>query len=296
MLFNRAKIHFDNVFEKTYRPIGPFIVHQVGELYCEPGYIVHKHKQAVHEISLVVSGEGEFITNGKSHKVQKGTLYINRKDEEHEIISSSINPLRFFYLGFLFKDLNEISDDPIKRVSELFEKPGLSMVTQVHSIQELFMNLFTELLTEDFLADMLMESYIRQIVGLTYRLFSQKEYVRYHVIEQQDIDTKLIYDIMHYIDTQLESIERLSDLEDKYGYSYSTLSQKFTSIMGETIKAYYTKRRFEKAKDYLYKKYSVTDTASILSFKSIHAFSRAFNNNVGMSPTEFKHWAKENKE
>lgn len=295
MPLNRAKIHFDNEYNEMNKHAGPFILFQVGDLCCEPGYCVKTHRQVVYEISYIVSGEGYFFTDNEKYKVAKGALYVNRIGENHEIQSSLDNPLRFFYLGFdfsVFEEQNEI----ISKLKNFFDQPENRIVSNVHSIQEIFVNMFTELITQDFLAETMLESYIWQIISHTYRIFSQKKYHSYSINESEDRDSKLVYDIIHYIDTEVESIDSLSNLSKEFGYSYSRLAQKFTSIMGENLKTYYMKRRFEKSKEEMHRGTTITDISQKLGYKSIHAFSRAFHKHEGMAPSEYKKWAGENRQ
>lgn len=65
--------------------------------------------------------------------------------------------------------------------------------------------------------------------------------------------------------------------------------------MGENLMSYYSKRRFEKAKERIAKGLSITNVSEKMGYKSIHAFSRAFKNYVGMTPTDYRKWVEENK-
>ncbi|HHV51062.1 MAG TPA: AraC family transcriptional regulator [Clostridiales bacterium] len=299
MALNRAKIHFDNIFlnyDPKYeglRPIGPYLVYQLGELSGEPGYYVEKHEQFVHEITFVLSGCGSFIINDRQYEVKKGDLIINRIGETHEILSSKEAPIRFAYIGFRFKD--EIQG-PIAQIKEFIENPSHCIANVGYNypfIQSAFSNLFSEILLKDFFSEVMIESYIHQILGLTYRTFSQKKFIKY--ITSESADQKLVYDIVNYIDTKVESIERLSDLCDVFGYSYTYLAQKFKSIMGESLKTYLNKQRFNKAIENLQRGRNVTEVSEEMGYQSIHAFSRAFKKFVGMSPSEYKKWVEENK-
>ncbi|HBN82647.1 MAG TPA: hypothetical protein DDZ89_02285 [Clostridiales bacterium] len=97
------------------------------------------------------------------------------------------------------------------------------------------------------------------------------------------------------MDTEVENITNLSSLSKEFGYSYSHISHKFNDIMSENLKSYYSKRRFDKAKEKVASGMTITDIAEELGYKSIHAFSRAFRNYVGMTPTAYKKWVDENK-
>ena len=293
---NRAKFHYDHVYEGFYRHVGPYVVYQIGDLICDPGYHVEEHEQLVYEITYIVSGEGTFYTNGEAHPVEKGTLFLNRIAERHEIFSSEHAPLRYFYLGFKYVEPMNISE-PVIRMKDFLDNPANRIVPASYNavfIQDAFINLFTELTTNDFYSDVMIESYIQQIVGYTYRTFSQKKFHTYSM--REDADQTFVYDIINFIDTQVENIEKLGDLCDEFGYSYTHISQKFTSVMGESLKSYYTRRRFEKARENLQKGNSVTKIAEMMGYKSIHAFSRAFTKYVGMTPSDYKRWADENRE
>ena len=88
----------------------------------------------------------------------------------------------------------------------------------------------------------------------------------------------------------------MAQLSRIFGYSYTHIAQKFYTVTGEHLSSYYFKRRFEKAKEYILKGHSITATAEMIGYKSIHAFSRAFHGFVGMTPTDFRKWAEENME
>lgn len=290
---NRAKFHFDNIYEQMNRKIGPYVLYQVGDLSCEPGYRVAPHRQKVYEISYIVSGSGVFITDGKKVDVEKGMLYINRIGEMHEIYSSEHQPLRYFYLGFTFADLS--NNETIAKQKSFFDDLKNRVVDNGIGIQDLFMKMFTELIVQDTFAELMLETCIQQILIKTCRAFSQKKYHIYRIKDDYS-DQKLVYDIIHYIDTQTENIRDLSELSQIFGYSYTGIAQKFLSITGETLKTYYSKRRFEKAKESIVRGNSITRTAEIVGYKSIHAFSRAFSDHTGMTPTGYKKWAEANKE
>ena len=288
----RAKFHFDNWFNEVNNKIGPYVIYQVGDLCCEPGYQVWNHTQKVYEISFIVSGIGTFYVNGDQYEVSAGMLFLSKIGEKHEVKSSSLEPLRFFYLGFTF--FEDVDNQPIIKLKSFFDNPENRIVYHVSGMTELFTKLFIELKTGDFFTEKMLEDYIDQILVSTYRCFSQKKYHTYTLKEDQ-VDKKLVYDIVHHIDTEIENITNLTSLSNEFGYSYSHISHKFNDIMGENLKTYYSKRRFDKAKEMIATGMIITYVAEKLGYKFIHAFSRAFRNYVGMTPTAYKKWVDENK-
>ncbi len=99
---NRAKYHFDKEYDLRLMQLGAYLLAQVGDLKCEPGYQVEPHQQWVDEISLIVSGDAVFEADGKAYEVHRGDLFLNGRHEVHAIRSSQIDPMRMLYLGFDF--------------------------------------------------------------------------------------------------------------------------------------------------------------------------------------------------
>ena len=150
------------------------------------------------------------------------------------------------------------------------------------------MKILSEFISDDILSNLLIEAYMHEIICGVYRIFSRRYYRSYLLSGSNNTDEKLVYDVINYIDVNLESMEDLSALSREFGYSYTHIAQKFSALTGESLKAYHTKRRFEKANEYLREGYSITKVAELMGFKSIHAFSRAYKKYVGIAPREYK--------
>ena len=95
-------------------------------------------------------------------------------------------------------------------------------------------------------------------------------------------------DIAAYLDTHACEMPRLRELSARFGYSYTHISQLFSSTMGESLKTYHTRRRFEKACEELDRGLSVTTVAELTGFQSVHEFSSAFTKQIGATPKEYK--------
>lgn len=272
---------------------GPYILYQIGDLSCEAGYQTFEHEQTVYEITYVLSGSGSFFVDNRVYDMQKGDLLIVRKGEMHNIISSEGDPLRFFYLGFDF--VEPIAHERIAQLKSFFDSTELVEIHNAMGVQDTFMKLLSEFISDDTLSDLLVEAYMQEIICTVYRIFSRKFYKSYLLSGSNNSDEKLVYDVINYIDVNMESMENLSALSREFGYSYTHIAQKFSAFTGESLKTYHTKRRFEKANEYLRQGYSITKVAELMGFKSIHAFSRAYKKFVGMAPREYKKWAEDNK-
>lgn len=270
---------------------GPFILYQIGDLSCEPGYQTFDHVQAVYEVTYVLSGSGDFCVNGRVYPMQKGDLLIVRKGQRHNIISSESDPIRYFYLGFDFVD--PIASEKIRVLKEFFDTTPEVERHNTVGVQDTFMRILAEFVSDDVLSNLLVESYMQEIICNVYRVFNRRYLRSYLLNGSNSSDEKLAYDVINFIDVNLESMENLGALSTEFGYSYTHIAQKFSAFTGESLKAYHTKRRFEKANEYLQQGYSVTKVAELMQFKSIHAFSRAYKKQMGVAPRDYKKQAEE---
>ncbi len=92
-----------------------------------------------------------------------------------------------------------------------------------------------------------------------------------------------------YIDTHPESELTLRYLANKVGYSENYLARKFKGEMGMPINAYVRKARVHRAKMLLSAtNLGIDHIAERLHFCSWSYFSEAFQNEVGMAPSEYR--------
>lgn len=79
----------------------------------------------------------------------------------------------------------------------------------------------------------------------------------------------------------------LDSLEKQFSYSKFHLERQFQKEYGVSLIAYVSKRRMQLAQELLTEK-SVSRVAEEVGFSSIYAFSRAFKNKFGISPSEYQ--------
>lgn len=152
-------------------------------------------------------------------------------------------------------------------------------------------NLFTLALSEvnntDPLAAEMLESYVRQIIVLAYRNFTSVAKQKINLVDVNDTNP-LIYEIAHYIDTNLTSIKRLSDIAEIFDYSYAYLSRTFSQTMGIPIRDYYSQRRLEKAAEMLSEEIPVSVVSENLQFADVPSFCKAFKAHYNVTPKKFQ--------
>lgn len=289
MLKGSPKFHFDNLFWDNPQPYEEIILYQIGDMSCDSGYEIGNHKQECYEISYIVSGTGHYFTNDKAHKLEKGDIYICLPGEIHNGIADSIDPFRYFYVGFDFlNDSKKLTF--FKHIQKMFDLIKYPVAKDIYGLDNIFVGIFKELINNKEHSSIMIKTYLNQIIIMTYRSFFdrwEEEYDPQHSFG--DNSAQITYQIINYIDMNLFSMKVLSEIGEELGYNYSYLSHTFSKETGFTIQEYFNQQKFEKATELLKSgKLTVTEIAEKLNYQSVHSFSKAFKNNVGVSPAQYQ--------
>ena len=106
---------------------------------------------------------------------------------------------------------------------------------------------------------------------------------------KESMENHLIISIEDFIEKNIDSKFKISDVCKKLGYSKSYLSKLFREQSGETIAGYATGRKIRRAKQMIREgNHNFTQISDRLCFDNPQYFSRVFKRVTGMTPTEFK--------
>ena len=95
--------------------------------------------------------------------------------------------------------------------------------------------------------------------------------------------------IVGYLKENVYENVTLSDLCTKFYMGKSHLCELFSGYTGESPIEYFARLKMSEAKKLLLRDdLSVSKISDMLGYSSIHNFSRAFKNSVGVSPTAYK--------
>ncbi len=279
----KKRFHYDHTHCEHTKSYGLINLYQIGDLCCEPSMRIETHKQVCHEITLIVSGSAACVTNGKSAQLKKGDLHFCKIGDTHAIYADKKEPLRYFYMGFT------IDAPPTHALHAMLK--SLSENTRMSAVDcfdcfSRFCTIFSDFMGEHTWGDLLVDNELVNIIIGTCRSFLEETSINY---SQKTNPNNLVHDIILYIDQNIKNIDLLSDLSNKFSYSYNYLSHLFTATMRRSLKDYVKEKKFEIACDWLANTdKSITDISDELSFNTIHTFSRAFKNHVGISPAAYR--------
>lgn len=286
MRSKNTKFHFDNLYFTQPVQYGAVNLIQIGDLCSKEGFEVEEHVQPCHEISYIVSGKGVFKGRSNAYQVKSGDIFFSPKGDSHYIKSSNHAPLRYFYFGFNFaKDSAEYKY--FADIDFLLSRIGNPLIADRFNVYNIFNNAFNEIRQNFEKKDIVIKSCLEQMILYTFKNYYYKS--SNVIINENDNRRKneIVYDIVNYIDNNIVNIKRLTDISDYIGYSYSYTSQIFSNSMGMSLGYYYQKIRLEKALELIQNNTSITQTAEILGFDSVHSFSRTFKKHFESSPKNF---------
>ena len=281
-LLRGLKFHFVN------EPVsyGPVLLWQIGDIGCDPGYVVKDHQQYCYEITCVVGGRGLIAGSGGEYPIHKGQLFLNRPKENHRIRSDMVEPIRYFYLGFDFD--RTYLDATWKTVKRAFDECGRPLADDIFEISAVFSGIFDEMMGKDAVTKEIIRCRIYEILLLAYRAFTQKKPQRYLSGSESDRHSQLVYSVIHYIDANVCAIDCLQEIGSQVGYSYTYISRLFTRVTGRSLQTYYNEKRFDKAVSFLKMGMPSKEIAVLLKYKTLSSFSKAFSNHFGVSPSEYR--------
>ena len=278
------KYHIDYCFIREPISFKDTILIQLGRLYCAGETVIQKHAHMNwFELTLVTDGEGTIITNDLPSNVSKGDIYISYPGDFHEIRSSKEKPLKYDFFSFNTK--NRKIKKELKKIVLNRVQPDLR-IFQNEQINSSVQDAIAELSSKQEYYEQILSSLFEKILYYVVRSLSVDNPVSInkHTLSSEE----LCYQIMHYIDTHIYSIENLSVLSEKFNYNYSYLSDMFSKTTGNTLASYYQARRLDAARLLVKEgKLKINKIAEMLNYSSMCAFSKAFKNKYGVSPKNY---------
>ncbi len=282
----KKRYHRDANYEASPITLNLFSVYQICDLACASDHTVRQHTQICHEITYIVSGEGVFYRNGKAYDVYPNMVFLVNDQDVHSIKSSKDSPLRFMCLGFGFH--KDHPDFPkYAHICSFFDHLQTPLIMDKNNLFNLFTLALSEVSNTDALAEEMLEAYVRQIIIQTFRDFTSVNKQKINLVDINDTNP-LIYEIAHYIDSNLTHIKKLSDIANAFDYSYAYLSRIFSQTMGVPIRDYYAQRRLEKAADMLSADIPISAVSEKLQFADVSSFCKAFKAHYNVTPKKYQ--------
>ena len=254
-------------------------VYQYGEEACEGGHAFGPFVRDHFLLHFVTSGKGVFATEDKEYTVSAGEGFFISPNRVTAYRADAAEPWHYFWIGFSGESaeglLSEIGLSPAAPVFSFGDTAGLKAIfDRVHFLPEDSVKAQLSLVSVLYALLAGIEAKREKSVRGAYRLFhTGKEYADMAAlyIEQHYAEHITVYDIAH-----------------KFYVSDSSISHHFKQKMGISIYHYVTQRRLISAKNLISKGMALEQVAARVGFSDYSAFYRAFKQEYGISPRQYR--------
>lgn len=246
------------------------------------------HHHDFYEIYFFISGNVNYLIEGKSYYLKSGNIaLINSKELHQAIINSKDEPYERIVLWISKGFLKELSNEEID-LSLCFESINKKNILSVEFEQQKNIRFILNKLIS-------LENYN----GLGYKLL-YKAYITELMIHINNLvfnsDTELsieikksnlIDEIIEYINNHIEEDITVNCISEKFYLSKFHLSREFKKYTGTTIHRYIVQKKLIEAKELILKKMPITTVYKQCGFGDYSNFFRAFKNEYGITPKQF---------
>jgi len=230
----------------------------------------HKHPTGQAEIHYFIDGSGTFINGNIKYTLSDQVLFVTKGGERHKITCSKEKTITYYAI------LMEIDKEDVPLINELSKKGPISIEA---SLRFYFGNIKTLGLSDSKYQRL---SACHQLLGLLYNLDSE---VPNNISEGNLKVEKAI----KYITSHIFDVIGLADIADYVKLNPYYLDRLFKKELGITPMKYFIKLKLEVAKSMLTTSMlSVKEIAAKLNYSSSFHFSKAFKDNIGFTPTEYR--------
>lgn len=242
-------------------------------------YFRDKHWHRSVEIFAVFEGHLDFYLNNEVHPLYSGEFMLVNSNEIHSIDAGSRN-------------YTVVLQIPLKTFEKYYTAQQFIRFThkkcgQDTEIMGLIRDMYTTYCEKQCGYEMKVVSRYYMLLYLLVSLYRESE-VTSDMLEQ---NKKLggLSMITNYIKENYKADLSLESLAEIFGYSPAYLSKMLKRYAGINYKAYLQSVRIEHAyQELVNTKQTINDIAMEHGFASSKAFTRAFQNKYGMTPSEYR--------
>ena len=253
-------------------------------------------RRIIFDYELIYIADGEFILNYNetNYRCMAGQFILLRPCISHSFTVTDTDlsqPHIHFDITHMsdsrqipvwFKDLKDIGSEERKNIREdIFRKyPQKPFV--VFSDQKAALETFYAIVNNQKPSSLTQKGLLVQLIDMIItdnfpEMFVDSTEFVYSIEEQ----------VKDYLDAGQGLTSSLEDIANQFNYSKCHLEHRFKDRYGVSLIAYRNNKRMQSAKIMLVTQ-SVSAVAEKLGFSSIYVFSRAFKNNFGISPMDYK--------
>ncbi len=254
---------------------------------------IQLHHHDFYEIYLFLSGDVDYLIEGKIYKLLPGDIVIINSNELHQPVfkdnSKSYERMVLWMDKEFVKSLSTSKTDLASCFKpEVIRAHNVSRlpIEIVQSIKLIFMKLLNCKQQDRFGGDLDYKAYITDLLLIINQSYLQKD----NSSLQMQVDVKnnhLIQSVMSYIEQHIEEDIPLDYLASQFYVSKFYLSREFKKHTGATIHRYIVQKKLIAAKELILQSIPLIEVYKLIGFGDYCNFLRAFKNEYGITPREF---------
>ena len=247
------------------------------------------------ELVYVDSGEINAVTDGIGRTLTQGQVIFHRPMELHAHISNKIVPNSMLVVSFTCD--SPAMDFFDKKIFTLDKTPKTLLSLFINEAKNALGSLPNEYADKDpldfsgspFGSLQLLECYLTEFLLTLKRSDVDTVSKAVRSVDSRTLAHSSIVGLMtSYLDERIYDNVTLSDLCSSFYMGKTQVCALFSEHVGMGPMEYFGSMKISRAKKLLLEGDSVSKISDLLGYSSIHIFSRAFKQAVGVSPTEYK--------
>ena len=259
--------------------IDPINLDYCGMEECTPGYEYGPNIRTSYVIHMIASGKGCLLRDGRNWNIEKGDAFLIRPKEECTYQADEYDPWRYLWIGFH----GPRADEMARHAGFPEERP----VMHCRNMDEICRHMTHLLEARDL-------TYVNSLIRMSelYAIFALLTENASVPAEEKTQDGRME---SLYVESAIDLLinargdVKVADVAHTIGISRSYLTSVFKKETGLSPQQYLMNFRMEKAANLLRSTLSpVNVVAEEVGYSDSLAFSRAFKNYYGKSPTAFR--------
>lgn len=259
----------------------------------EKDYSFIGEKHDFWELVYVDKGEIEVNMAGTWSPLKQGEIVFHQPNEYHNLRTNGIVAPNIIIISFecksyamrFFREKFFTLSDIEKHLLAVIIKEAREAFSS--SLDDTFLKKLERSADKKFGAEQIILLSLEHLLLLLRRNNTEQSQTNSSILKRRTEDS-VVSSVIRYLTENTGNKLTFTQIAEHAGLSATGLKMMFKKHTGQSVMAYFTEIKIDKAKTLIREgNYNITQIAALLGYDSIHLLSRRFRQITGMSPTEY---------